>query len=409
MSPTLPTSWKATFTNVPPLTKSLSTAITVMTALSFTLRLRDFLISYQKSQDTPYVDSESALIPLLALVPVSAPYRFWTFASASFYERNIIKYAISTTILLASGKYLERAWGSREFFKSLAVSSIGTMIGIYLTCVFEYVIRGNDELLYDTQAYGLTGVLAGFLIGFKQLVPEHLLTIGGVFSVRVKTLPLLFALLMVLEGLISHTQIQFLMSIYGLYISWLYSRFFRVQDGIRGDRSDTFSFASFFPEFIQPPVKALSNMCFGILVRLNVCSPTGYGGSFQYDLENPQMSGMGHTFTQPGSLRAEAERRRALALKALDMRLHAAATLAGSGRSGGLSRSGGSSTAGPVSLLSLSAEPLRRGADDDDSDDDDKVLFKTTELDDEEVKPSDPSLPLVSSNTESTKSEKEKQ
>jgi hypothetical protein len=57
-------------------------------------------------------------------------------------------------------------------------------------------------------------------------------------------------------------------------------------------------------------VKAVSNFFFGILVRLHIFSPTGYGGSFQYDLENPQMAGMGHTFTRPGSLRAEAERRR---------------------------------------------------------------------------------------------------
>lgn len=39
---------------------------------------------------------------------------------------------------------------------------------------------------YGTQAYGLTAVLAGFLVGFKQLVPEHLVTLWGAFSIRVK-------------------------------------------------------------------------------------------------------------------------------------------------------------------------------------------------------------------------------
>ncbi|KAG0196167.1 hypothetical protein BGX28_010496 [Mortierella sp. GBA30] len=95
------------------------------------------------------------------------------------------------------------------------------------------------------------------------------------------------------------------------------------------------------------------------------------------------MSGMAHTFTQPGSLRAEAERRRALALKALDMRLHAAAGnnagFAGTGRST-FSGSSSNSNATPVSLLSLSAEPLP--ADDDD----DEVLFDTTALDMDESK-----------------------
>jgi hypothetical protein len=156
-----------------------------------------------------------------------------------------------------------------------------------------------------------------------------------------KTLPLIFAVYMTITSLITRSQIQLIMAIYGLFISWIYSRFFRVQDGIRGDRSETFSFASFFPEAAQyvslslsprryfcttdpcfspsdksspflfrPPVKALSNFVFGILVRLNVCSPLGFGSSIVHDLDSPQASGMILPVTQPASLRAEAERRR---------------------------------------------------------------------------------------------------
>ncbi|KAG0369763.1 hypothetical protein BGX24_002294 [Mortierella sp. AD032] len=362
--PAAPSSWKATFGNVPPLTKSVSTAMTIMTSLGLLVRVRDLLIQAYTGGNDDGSDgvssggSDTSFIPLVAL------------------------YAINTVILLGCGKYLERAWGSRELFKYLAITSVGTMLGIYFTCLFEYIVRSNDGLLYDTHAYGLTGVIAGFMIGFKQLVPEHLVTLWGVLSIRVKSLPLLFAIVMFLGAFITHTQIELLMAIYGLFISWIYSRFLRVQDGIRGDRSETFSFASFFPEFIQPPVKVVSNFFFGILVRLQICSPTGYGGSFQYDLENPQMAGMGHTFTRPGSLRAEAERRRALALKALDMRLHAASggglsALSSIGRS---SNANGASVNVPrVSLLSLSAEPLPTGGSDDD--DDDEVLFDTRELD----------------------------
>lgn len=368
--------------------------MTIMTALGLLVRVRDLLQIHNGDGDG-YADtdgnvfikaptSEANFLPLVALVPVSAPFRFWTFATASFFERNIILYAINTFILLGCGKYLERAWGSRELFKYLSITSVGTMLGIYFTCLFEYIVRSNEALLYDTQAYGLTGVIAGFLIGFKQLVPEHLVTVGGVFSIRVKSLPLLFAILMFLGAFVTHTQIELLMAIYGLFISWIYTRFLKVQDGIRGDRSETFSFASFFPEFIQPPVKAVSNFFFGILVRLHICSPTGYGGSFQYDLENPQMAGMGHTFTQPGSLRAEAERRRALALKALDMRLHAASggglsALSSIGRSNTAGRDGASGNVPRVSLLSLSAEPLPTGGSE--SDDENEVLFETSALD----------------------------
>ncbi|KAF9360869.1 hypothetical protein BGX26_007286 [Mortierella sp. AD094] len=386
MSSAAISSWRSTFTNVPPLTKTISTAMTVMTTLGLLLRFRDMAMLGHVDQDAPnsgasssFSNAEATLIPLLALVPVSAPYRFWTFATASFFERSLIQAAI----LLGSGKYLERAWGSRELFKFLAVTSIGSMLGIYFTCLFEYIVRGNEDLLYETQAYGLTAVLSGFLVGFKQLVPEHLVTLWGIFSVRVKTLPMLFAVFMIFESLITRSQVQLMMAIYGMFISWVYSRFFKSQDGIRGDRSETFSFASFFPEAAQPLVKPLSNIVFGVLVRLRICSPLGFGASFQQDLENPQISSMSLPMSQPASLRAEAERRRALALKALDMRLHAAA--GNSADLPGLSQKtflGPTPSAGaPVSFPSISKEAPTTNRPNMESD----VLFETTALDEELV------------------------
>jgi len=56
---------------------------------------------------------------------------------------------------------------------------------------------------------------------------------------------------MISQAIITQQQVQLLMALYGLSFAWLYSRFIRVQDGIRGDRGENFSFASFFPEFVQ--------------------------------------------------------------------------------------------------------------------------------------------------------------
>ncbi|GJJ73373.1 hypothetical protein EMPS_05731 [Entomortierella parvispora] len=380
MSATAAASWRSRVTNVPALTKTLATVMTAATALDLLLRFRDMAIASRGGENSDNADAEQRLVSLLAMVPVNAPYRFWTFATAAFFERNIVMYAINIFILLSSGKYLERGWGSREFFKYVAITSIGPMLWIYFTCLFEFVVRGNDELLFDTQAYGLTSVIAGFVISFKQLMPDHVITFWGFLSMRVGSVPLLYTIIMIIQAIITREQIQLLLALYGLSLAWLYSRFMRVQDGIRGDRGENFSFASFFPEFVQPPVKAISNFFFGILVKLHLFSPIGYGGSFQYDLENPQMAGMGHTFTQPGSLRAEAERRRALALKALDMRLHAAAGnhthFSGPGRSSHKGGMGSHPGAAPVSLLSLSAEPLH-----EEDEEEDEVLFETSALD----------------------------
>lgn len=98
----------------------------------------------------------------------------------------------------------------------------------------------------------------------------------------------------------------------GWVIGWIYIRFFKYQDGIQGDQSEAFAIHTFFPEFLHPLIIFISNIVYDLLVKIKCCKP----GSRTYrDLE------LGHTTPLPGSARAEAERRRALALKALDMRL----------------------------------------------------------------------------------------
>jgi hypothetical protein len=126
--------------------------------------------------------------------------------------------------------------------------------------------------------------------------------------------------------------------------AWVYLRFFRISpsmssaatgDGsvIKGDASDTFAFAHFFPEPIHTPLAALTDGLYNSLVALGVCTPFS---AQDIDAGNEQASARAEgglpSIMNPngrggrgGATRAEAERRRALALKALDQRLHAAA------------------------------------------------------------------------------------
>jgi hypothetical protein len=96
MSSAASSSWKSTFTSVPPLTKTIVTAMTVMIALDFAIRFRDLAqFSYSDSEspisntdttsdtiDTSTTsttttvinqvpNTEETLISLLALIPVS--------------------------------------------------------------------------------------------------------------------------------------------------------------------------------------------------------------------------------------------------------------------------------------------------------------------------------------------------
>ena len=101
----------------------------------------------------------------------------------------------------------------------------------------------------------------------------------------------------------------------GLVISWIYLRFYQLHaNGSRGDTADSFSFASFFPNVMQPPI----NACFSILVRLRICKKRVR----RYDIGGGSSSGgPAISISLPGVDNHDTERRRQIALKALKDRL----------------------------------------------------------------------------------------
>ncbi len=137
---------------------------------------------------------------------------------------------------------------------------------------------------------------------------------------------------------------MFILSYLGFMAGWTYLRFYKSgpdfstastggSNSVRGDASETFGFAYFFPDAIHTPIAALSDGIYKGLVAIKVCTPFS---SEQVELGNEQamartegglpslLSGGGRGGARTGGKREEAERRRALALKALDQRLHAA-------------------------------------------------------------------------------------
>lgn len=162
---------------------------------------------------------------------------------------------------------------------------------------------------------------------------------------RVKHFPAIFLLANTISGLLLGTETAMFLAWFGFFTAWIYLRFYRVSpsissaatgDGsvIRGDASDTFSFAHFFPEPLQTPVASIADQVYNTLVSVKLCTPFS---AEDIDAGNEQASARAEgglpSIMNPnsrggkgGTTRAEAERRRALALKALDQRLHAAAS-----------------------------------------------------------------------------------
>ena len=100
---------------------------------------------------------------------------------------------------------------------------------------------------------------------------------------------------------------------------------------MKGDASETFAFAYFWPEVVHSPIAAATDAIYNILLAVKICTPFS---DEEVETSNEQASARGEGGLpsllnqggrQEGSgRREEAERRRALALKALDQRLQAA-------------------------------------------------------------------------------------
>ena len=343
--------------NIPPATRIFLVCLLSLSLLYNIARWRQI----SNTGGTPPTEPS---IPYLTLVPSTFIIYPWTLITATFVEQNIFTVLLNAATIFYGGKYLERAWGSREFSKFiLAISVIPNLVIIPIYILWG-AIMGNPSRGYVpsflhecaasctlsadpspslTQICGGISIQASFLVAFKQLVPEHTVTIiKGLVKMRVKHFPALFLLLNSISGVVLGTDTAAVLAWLGLLTSWTYLRFFKRQpdlsgtstsgQGIKGDASETFAFACLFPDVIQPPIAFVADQIYVLLVSLKICTPFS-----EEDIEsgNQQVLARGEaglpsllnnrTAGRGMGKREEAERRRALALKALDHRLQAAA------------------------------------------------------------------------------------
>ncbi|KAI0137236.1 eukaryotic integral membrane protein [Xylariales sp. AK1849] len=302
--------------NIPPVTRVLLIALLLQSVLSAAVRYRQWSANSE------------IVVEWLTLVPQLSLFYPWTFVTTTLVESNIFTLAIAGITLFQGGRYLERAWSSREFAKFLLVVSLIPNILCFLVLVMLFVLTRNERWTLTTVA-GTIPLQISFLVAFSQLVPAHTVTLfRGIISLRVPKFPLVYiGLVFVLTLTPILSTASLLLAISGLVTSWTYLRFYKTifpdldssqPTSMRGDASETFAFAEFFPGVVKPVVAAFSEQVFNVLVATRICTPFS-----QADVSAAQ----GGNFVQrgaPGGVRAEAERRRALALKALDQRLHAA-------------------------------------------------------------------------------------
>ena len=101
--------------NIPPVTRILLISLLSLSLLYNIARWRS--IDYSRG-------AIPATIPYLTLVP-SLFYKYpWTLLSSTIVEQNIFTVLLNAATVFYGGKYLERAWGSREFSQFIGVIAI---------------------------------------------------------------------------------------------------------------------------------------------------------------------------------------------------------------------------------------------------------------------------------------------
>ncbi|KJA25894.1 hypothetical protein HYPSUDRAFT_134134 [Hypholoma sublateritium FD-334 SS-4] len=259
---------------------------------------------------------ETEVAHYMTIVPGSAFYAPWTLLTSAFVEPNIFEFIASIIFVPPSLKYLERLWGSVETLKFIVVSIVASNIIAFGFNWIEFIATRNADLfLYGMRYHGQMALQIAILVAFTQLIPEHQVQFLGVIKARVKSLPMAYLTLSTVLCFIG-LQCPWIIIQFGWFVGWIYLRFYKKNPnesvgGVDsyGDRSETFSLISWFPPFMHYPLTLLGNFVYSLATRFHLIPIAGP------DVE------VGAYSQVPGTARAEAERRRAMALKALDQRV----------------------------------------------------------------------------------------
>nr|AAZ14912.1 conserved hypothetical protein [Coprinellus disseminatus] len=248
----------------------------------------------------------------MTMMPGSCIFTPWTFLTSGLVETSLWEFIATLIFVPPSLKYLERVWGSVEILKFIVVTiGISNIIAFGLNWIEYTVLRYSIFLAMPY--HGQTALQIGLLVAFTQLIPEHNVQLMGVIRVRVKTLPMAYLTLSTVLCIIGF-QNPWILIQFGWFVSWVYLRFYKkttvesINGVTYGDRSDTFSLISWFPPFMQYVFASLYSF---LQTYLSLQHP--FDTSWQLRLRARK--------SVPGGARAEAERRRAMALKALDQRV----------------------------------------------------------------------------------------
>ncbi|XP_071081810.1 transmembrane protein 115-like [Haliotis cracherodii] len=281
-----------------------SSVVVKFVAVSVTL---GYLLSFLAN-----VVSFITINPGFAMPPNFSFYSFFTYCFIEFHFWDVL---IDIAVVILCGKLLEPLWGALDMLIFFLIVNVAVGILTAMCYLLVYLVTEDERILFSVNIHGMAGYIAGFSVAVKQVMPDHILVTSPFGKLRNTHIPLLLFIISIILQLVHALDGPYpILFGWGIVVSWVYLRFYQKHsNGNRGDMADNFTFASFFPRQVQPLIAILSNTIFMGLVKIKLCKKP----QRRYDVSSPSTI----TISLPGTDPQDAERRRQVALKALNERL----------------------------------------------------------------------------------------
>ncbi|CAK9438566.1 uncharacterized protein LODBEIA_P27900 [Lodderomyces beijingensis] len=325
--------------SVPKSTRILLGALLTVTTLLFVFKYR----IYNQSQGQPNAARFQQIhIPFIQLIPSSTIRNPWVLFSAIFAETSLITFVFSFVVLYIGSKFVERFWGQFEVVKFILVVGGVTNLITVLVAIVSNLVR-QDLKSMNLPLGGGISYYFGFLVVFKQLIPEHnIVLFRGLVNFRVKHLPFAFMIILTIwSAVISQSLYPAVPSITSFFIAYFYLRFFQslrtdptlpisTNDATNssvlvGDASDTFQLVEFFPKTLKPYLSPVFEQVYQFAVFLAVITPFNDEAVTQSNSRAQKRQEQANQATK-SIASSVAERRRQVALQVIEDRINKGST-----------------------------------------------------------------------------------
>lgn len=274
---------------------------------------------------------------LFALTPglTLSNYYLWTFVTAGLYDNSFAMGLINICVYVAVAPMLERSWGGYTFLKFIGVTNLCIMVSIFFSMIACYAATEYEPCLFRAVC-GFSGINAAFAVALKQRFGERSCVPGVKFveMIKFKHLPMFLgcvSLFLWLTGRLGGKESPLIF--FGTFFAWLYLRFFMrdCDSGMVGDLRPEFSLATFFPDVfgVRPIVDFAGTIVFQTMFRFGLFQETVKSNASlpttaETSALNPSLSASNAALAGSDLYRTvdpTAERRRLLAIKAIDDKL----------------------------------------------------------------------------------------